>query len=93
MVVPSTSPGGTNQHYRDNRVDHMLRNTQEYGDTHTFAIVFGAGGTFQTTVDTDGGQFARLLGQYLARGGGRAAIAPAVGACKIARPPAHHHGQ
>ncbi|AMP14671.1 hypothetical protein CPter291_2414 [Collimonas pratensis] len=69
MGVPSTTPGGTNQHYRDNRVDYMLRNTQEYGDIHTFAIVFSAGGSFQTTINTDGGQFARLLGLYLAQGG------------------------
>jgi hypothetical protein len=69
MGVPSATPGGSNQHYRDNRVDYMLRNTQEYGDIHTFAIVFSSGGTFQTTMSTDGGQFARLLGQYLAQGG------------------------
>jgi hypothetical protein len=69
LGVPSSTPGGTNQHYRDNRADYMLRNTQEYGDGHTFAIVFGAGGTYQTTINSDGGQFARLLGQYLAGGG------------------------
>jgi hypothetical protein len=67
--VPSTTPGGTNQHYRDNRVDYMLRHTQEYGDSHTFAIVFGSGGAYQTTINSDGGQFARLLGLYLAAGG------------------------
>ncbi|MGJ7529760.1 hypothetical protein [Variovorax sp. GB1P17] len=69
MGVPSDTPGGTDQHYRDNHVDYMLRNTQEYGDTHTFAIVFSAGGSHQTTISTDGGQFARLSGQYLAQGG------------------------
>jgi hypothetical protein len=47
----------------------MLRHTQEYGDGHTFAIVFGSGGTYQTTINSDGGQFARLLGQYLSGGG------------------------
>lgn len=69
LGVASSTPGGTNQHYRDNRVDYMLRNTQEYGDGHTFAIVFGSGGTYQTTINTDGGQFARLLGLYLGGGG------------------------
>jgi hypothetical protein len=69
LGVPSTTPGGTNQHYRDNRVDYMLRHTQEYGDSHTFAIVFGSGGAYQTTINSDGGQFARLLGLYLAAGG------------------------
>ena len=69
LGVPSSTPGGTNQHYRDNRVDYMLRNTQEYGTGHTFAIVFGSGGSYQTTINSDGGQFARLLGQYLGGGG------------------------
>ncbi|BEP38682.1 MULTISPECIES: hypothetical protein [unclassified Variovorax] len=69
MGVPSDTPGGTDQHYRDNHVDYMLRNTQEYGDMQTFAIVFSAGGSHQTSIATDGGQFARLSAQYLARGG------------------------
>ena len=69
MGVPSDTPGGTDLHYRDNRVDYMLRNAQEYGDTHTFAFVFSAGGSVQTSISTDGGQFARLSAQYLARGG------------------------
>ncbi|MDP9964702.1 hypothetical protein J2W37_002422 [Variovorax paradoxus] len=69
MGVPSDTPGGTDQHYRDNHVDYMLRNTQEYGDMQTFAIIFSAGGSHQTSIATDGGQFARLSAQYLARGG------------------------
>ena len=69
MGVPSATPGGTDLHYRDNHVDYMLRNAQEYGDTHAFAIVFSAGGAVQTSISTDGGQFARLSAQYLARGG------------------------
>lgn len=69
MGVPSDTPGGTDLHYRDNHVDYMLRNAQEYGDIHTFAIVFSRGGSLQTSLATDGGQFARLSGQYLARGG------------------------
>ena len=69
MGVPSATPGGTDLHYRDNHVDYMLRNAQEYGDTHAFAIVFSAGGSVQTSISTDGGQFARLSTQYLARGG------------------------
>jgi len=69
MGVPSDTPGGTDQHYRDNHVDYMLTNTQEYGDMHTFGIVFSAGADSQTSISTDGGQFARLSAQYLARGG------------------------
>jgi len=69
MGVPSDTPGGTDQHYRDNHVDYMLTNTQEYGDMHTIGIVFSPGGSHQTSIGTDGGQFARLSAQYLARGG------------------------
>jgi len=69
MGVPSDTPGGTDQHYRDNHVDYMLTNTQEYGDMHTIGMVFSAGGSHQTSISTDGGQFARLSAQYLARGG------------------------
>lgn len=69
MGVPSSTPGGSYQHYRDDHVDYMLKNTQEYGDIHTFAIVFSSGATSQTTINTDGGQFATLFSQYLTRGG------------------------
>ena len=69
LGVASDTPGGTPGHYRDNHVDYMLRNTWEYGGMHTFAIVFGGGGTYSTNINTDGGQFARLFGQYLTSGG------------------------
>jgi hypothetical protein len=69
MGVPSDARGGTDQHYRDNHVDYMLTNTQEYGDVHAIGIVFSAGAGSQTSIGTDGGQFARLSAQYLARGG------------------------
>lgn len=72
LGVPSSTPGGTNQHYCDNHVDDMLRTTQESGNGHIFAIASGSGGTYQTANKTDGGQFARLLGLYL--GGGGAAL-------------------
>ena len=36
---------------------------------NTFAIVFSGGGTYSTSINTDGGQFARLFGQYLSYGG------------------------
>lgn len=69
LGVPSDTPGGTPNHYRDNHVDYMLRNPWEYGGLHTFAIVFGGGGAYSTNINTDGGQFARLFGQYLSYGG------------------------
>ena len=69
LGVPSDTPGGTPTHYRDNHVDYMLRNAWEYGGMHTFAIVFGGGGTYSTTINSDGGQFSRLFGQYISSGG------------------------
>ncbi|CAJ0822111.1 hypothetical protein LMG19087_04663 [Ralstonia wenshanensis] len=69
LGVPSDTPGGTPNHYRDNHVDYMLRNPWEYGGLHTFAIVFGGGGAYSTNIKTDGGQFARLFSQYLSYGG------------------------
>ena len=69
LGVPSDTPGGTPTHYRDNHVDYMMRYPSEYGGMHTFAIVFGGGGTYSTTINSDGGQFARLFGHYLSYGG------------------------
>jgi hypothetical protein len=69
LGVPSDTPGGTPGHYRDNHVDYMLRFPWEYGALHTFGIVFSGGGTYSTNINTDGGQFARLFGQYLNYGG------------------------
>ncbi len=69
MGVPSTTPGGSTQHFRDNHVDYMLKNPQQYGDIHSFAMVFSSGASSQTTINTDGGQFRTLFSQYLASGG------------------------
>ncbi|MFS2103329.1 hypothetical protein [Ralstonia sp. Ralssp135] len=63
------SSGGTSGHYRDNHVDYMLRNPWEHGAMHTFASVVSGGGTYSTSINTDGRQFARLFGQYLSYGG------------------------
>jgi hypothetical protein len=66
MGVPSATPGGTPEHYRDNRVHYMLTNPTQYTAIGTFAIVFSAGGSTSATITTDGGQFARLFRAYLA---------------------------
>lgn len=66
MGVPSTTPGGTPGHYRDNRVHYMLTHPTQYTAIGTFAIVFSAGGSTSATITTDGGQFARLFQAYLA---------------------------
>jgi hypothetical protein len=69
LGVPSDTPGGTPGHYRDDHADYMLNYPWEYGGISTFAIVFSGGGTYSTSINTDGGQFARLLGHYLSYGG------------------------
>ena len=66
MGVPSTTPGGTSGHYRDDHVHYMLTHPTQYTAIGTFAIVFSSGAAGQTTITTDGGQFARLFSAYLA---------------------------
>jgi hypothetical protein len=69
MGVPSTTPGGSYQHYRDNHVHYMLNNAGQYVNIGSVAAVFSSGATSQTTIATDGGQFQTLFGQYLKSGG------------------------
>jgi len=66
MGVPSSTPGGTPKHYRDNHVQYMLTHTKQYADNGTFAIVFSGGDATSADITTDGGQFARLFKEYLA---------------------------
>jgi hypothetical protein len=47
----------------------MLKYPWEYGGMSTFAIVFSGGGTYSTSISTDGGQFAQLFSHYLSYGG------------------------
>jgi len=65
MGVPSTTPGGTNQHYRDNHVHYMLTNPGQFTAIGVFAVVFSSGASSQTTIATDGGQFQGLFQSYL----------------------------
>ena len=66
MGVPSSTPGGTPNHYRDNHVHYMLTHPTQYTAAGVFAIVFSAGGSTSATITTDGGQFANLFKAYLA---------------------------
>jgi len=66
MGVPSTTPGGTTGHFRDDHVHYMLMHPTQYTAAGVFAIVFSAGAASQTTITTDGGQFATLFSAYLA---------------------------
>jgi hypothetical protein len=64
--VPSTTTGGTDFHYRDNRMHYFLTHPAELTAVGGLAIVFGAGENHQTNITTDGGQYQLLSGAYLA---------------------------
>ena len=62
--VPSTTPGGTAGHYRDNRVHYIFSHIREFVDAGGLGVAFGAGAGNQTTPDTDGGQFRAAVKAY-----------------------------
>jgi hypothetical protein len=64
MGVPSSTPGGTLGHYRDNREDYFLKHPSELTAVGGLGVVF-SGGSTQTTLATDGGQFQSLSNAYL----------------------------
>lgn len=67
LGVPADAPGGQPYHYRDNRVRYVFAHPEEFVAAGGFAIAFGAGADHQTTVQTDGGQFARATKAYYER--------------------------
>ena len=66
MGVPSATPGGSDGQYRDNRTQYFLTRTGELVNVGGLGAVFSQGAGNQTGIDSDGGQFQRLSGQYLA---------------------------
>jgi len=62
--VPSASPGGTANHYRDNRVHYIFSHIQEFVDAGGVGVAFGTGIGNQTTPDSDGGQFKDAVAKY-----------------------------
>ena len=64
--VPSSTSGGTDYHYRDNRVHYFLTHPSELTAVGVLGVVFGDGEGHQTNVASDGGQFQQLSAQYLA---------------------------
>jgi hypothetical protein len=66
LGVPSSTPGGTPNHYRDNHVHYYLTHPSELTAIGGLAVVYGTGNDFQTSVYTDGGQFQSLDAAYLA---------------------------
>jgi hypothetical protein len=66
LGVPSSTPGGTPGHYRDNRVHYIFSHVQEYVEAGGAAVVFGTGANGQTDITTDGGQYRNASAAYLA---------------------------
>jgi hypothetical protein len=66
LGVPSATRGGTDFHYRDNRVHYIFSHVQEYVNAGGAAVVFGTGASTQTNIATDGGQYQRAIQAYLA---------------------------
>lgn len=64
MGVPSTEPGGTPGHYRDNRVAYVFEHPEAFVEAGGVAVMFGPGWPGQTDLTTDGGQFERLWETY-----------------------------
>jgi hypothetical protein len=63
--VPSSTPGGTQYHFRDNRENYFLTHTDQVTASHVFAVTF-TGGPNMTSIGTDGGQFQTLSEANLA---------------------------
>lgn len=66
MGVPSSAPGGSNGHWRDNRMQYFLTHPAEMTAAGGLGVVFSWGASGQTSIDTDGGQYKRLSEAYLA---------------------------
>ena len=67
LGVPSNTPGGTPNHYRDNRVHYFLTHPSELVAAGGVGVVFGAGWGTQTNITTDNGQFKTLSDAYFAK--------------------------
>jgi hypothetical protein len=67
LGAPSNTPGGTPDHYRDNRVHYFLTHPSELVAVGGVGVVFGAGAQNQTTIASDNGQFKQLSAAYLAK--------------------------
>jgi hypothetical protein len=64
--VPSSTPGGTADHYRDNRVHYVFSHIGEFTAAGGVGITFGVGTGNQTYITTDGDQFKNAVGAYFA---------------------------
>jgi hypothetical protein len=64
LGVPSDTPGGTKEHFRDNRVYNFFMHMDKLVGAGGVAAGYGVGSGDQTCVTTDGGQFKGLLASY-----------------------------
>jgi hypothetical protein len=64
--VPSSVPGGTPGHYRDNRVHYLFAHPGEFVAAGGLGAVFGVGAANQTYITTDGNQFRNAVAAYFA---------------------------
>ena len=64
--VPSTTPGGSAGHYRDNRVHYMFSHVDEFVAAGGVGAVYGTGAANQTDITTDGDQFKNAVTSYFA---------------------------
>jgi hypothetical protein len=64
--VPSTTPGGTAGHYRDNRVHYIFQHIDEFVAAGGLGVTFGTGAGNQTDITTDGDAFKNAVAAYFA---------------------------
>ncbi|HEY4178190.1 MAG TPA: hypothetical protein VGM90_15190 [Kofleriaceae bacterium] len=63
---PSTTCGGSDSHWRDNRVEYFFAHVPQLVDAGVAGMTFGVGAGGQTTVSTDGDQFKTAAAAYMA---------------------------
>jgi len=66
LGVPSDTCGGTDEHYRDNRVHYFFGHVDELVSAGGAGVTFGTGAGRQTHVGSDGDQFKNAATAYMA---------------------------
>jgi hypothetical protein len=66
LGLPSNQCGGSNEHWRDNRVSYFFGHVQELIGAGGFGMAFGTGAGGQTNIRTDSGQFKNAAVAYRA---------------------------
>jgi len=66
LGLPSSTCGGTNEHWRDNRVHYFFGHVPDLIDAGIAGMTFGTGASAQTNLATDNGQFKAAATAYKA---------------------------